>query len=60
MRAYLEKIKGQNFIPDSQEDFEVMLQTYLLENSLQYLNLELNQHPKRAMIPLRIIRTVIS
>ena len=60
MRAYLEKIKGHNFIPDSQEDFEVMLQTYLLENSLYHLNLELNQQPKRAIIPLHILRTVIS
>ncbi|HET7896841.1 MAG TPA: alpha-amylase, partial [Flavisolibacter sp.] len=60
MKAYLEKIKGHHFVPENQEDLEVMVQTYVLENSLHYFNLELQQHPKRAIIPLRIIRTVVS
>jgi maltose alpha-D-glucosyltransferase/alpha-amylase len=60
MKAYLDKVKGHNFLPDTQEDFEVLLQTFLLENSLYYLNLELEQNPRRAVIPLRIIQSIVS
>jgi maltose alpha-D-glucosyltransferase/alpha-amylase len=59
MRAYLEKVKSQNFIPDSEEDFEVMLETFQLENSLHFFNQELNHHPQKAVIPLRIIQAIL-
>lgn len=59
MKAYLDKIKGQNFVPESKEDFEVLLQTYLLENALQYLNSELIHNPKQAVIPLRILQSIV-
>ncbi|MDQ3278743.1 MAG: maltose alpha-D-glucosyltransferase [Bacteroidota bacterium] len=59
MKAYLDKVKGHNFVPETKEDFTILLQTYLVENALQYLNIELVQHPRQAVIPLRILRTVL-
>jgi maltose alpha-D-glucosyltransferase/alpha-amylase len=59
MRAYLDEIKGSGFIPEDQADFEVLIQTYLLENALHWFNYEVAHRPQRAVIPLRIIQTII-
>lgn len=58
MKAYLEEIKGTSFIPDDAADFEVLLQTFLLENALHWFNYEVAHRPERAVIPLRIIQTI--
>ena len=60
MKAYLDHVQGQNFVPDNTEDFEVLMQTYMLENALQFFSLELSQDPKQAIIPLRIIQSIAS
>ncbi len=60
MRAYLDKVKGTAIVPKASEDFEVLIQTFMLESALQFFNQELNYHPKRAMIPLRIIQTILA
>ncbi|HEV7333002.1 MAG TPA: maltose alpha-D-glucosyltransferase [Flavisolibacter sp.] len=59
LRAYLDKVEGHRFVPDTREDFEVLLQTYLLENALQYLNIELIKNPGQAVVPLRILQTIV-
>jgi maltose alpha-D-glucosyltransferase/alpha-amylase len=59
MRAYLDEIKGSGFIPEDEADFEVLIQTYLLENALHWFNYEVAHRPQRAVIPLRIIQTII-
>jgi maltose alpha-D-glucosyltransferase/alpha-amylase len=59
MNAYLEEIKGTGFIPDDAADFEVLMQSYLLENALHSFNYEVNNRPNRAVIPLRIIQMII-
>lgn len=59
MKAYLDEIKGSAFIPDDAKDFEVLLQTFLLENALHWLNYEVTLRPERVVIPLRIIETVV-
>jgi maltose alpha-D-glucosyltransferase/alpha-amylase len=59
MNAYLEEIKGAGFIPDDVADFEVLMQSYLLENALHSFNYEVNNRPHRAVIPLRIIQMII-
>jgi maltose alpha-D-glucosyltransferase/alpha-amylase len=60
IKAYIDKVRDGNFLPEEQEDLEVMLQTFLLENALRFFNQELNRDPKKAVIPLRIIKTVIN
>jgi maltose alpha-D-glucosyltransferase/alpha-amylase len=59
LKAYTDKVRESRFVPAEREDFEVLIQTLLLENALHYFNLELNRHPKRAIIPLRIIQTIL-
>jgi maltose alpha-D-glucosyltransferase/alpha-amylase len=59
LKAYMDKVREGNFIPEDKADFEVLIQTFLLENALRHLNTELNQQPEKALIPLRIIRSVM-
>lgn len=59
LRAYFDKVEGHRFVPEAKEDFAVLLQTYLLENALQYLNNELQKHPGQAAIPLRILQMIV-
>ncbi|RYF85293.1 MAG: alpha-amylase, partial [Chitinophagaceae bacterium] len=59
MRAYLEETKDAAFIPQEKEDFEILLQTFLLENALHWFNYELTLRPERVVIPLRIIQMIM-
>jgi maltose alpha-D-glucosyltransferase/alpha-amylase len=59
LKAYVDKVQGHRFVPDSKEDFEMLLQTYLIENALQFLNTELRTSPRQAVIPLRILQTIV-
>ncbi len=57
--AYLNTVKGNDFIPSDTQDFRVLLQTFLLEQTLFNLNHELTEHPDRAIIPLRIMQSIL-
>ncbi|WP_121354424.1 maltose alpha-D-glucosyltransferase [Flavisolibacter nicotianae] len=59
LKAYLEKINGSQVVPGNNDDLEILLQTYLLENALHLLNQELMHHPDRVMIPLRMLQMVL-
>ncbi len=59
MKAYLDEVKDTAFIPAETKDFEVLIQTFLLENALHWFNYEVAHRPHRAVIPLRIIQTII-
>lgn len=59
MKAYLDEVKGTAFIPDDAADFEVLIQTFLLENALHWFNYEVAHRPDRAVIPLRIMQTIL-
>jgi maltose alpha-D-glucosyltransferase/alpha-amylase len=55
----MDEVKGTAFIPDDAADFEVIIQTFLVENALHWFNYEVAHRPARAVIPLRIIQTII-
>jgi maltose alpha-D-glucosyltransferase/alpha-amylase len=59
LKAYTDKVKEGRFVPEERDDFKVLIQTFLLENTLHYFNLELARHPKQAIIPLRIMQTIL-
>ncbi|MGD5408118.1 hypothetical protein QUS89_22765, partial [Xanthomonas citri pv. citri] len=59
MKAYIEETKGTLFIPENPDDFQMLLQTFLLENALHWFNYEVAHRPDRVVIPLRIIQTVL-
>ena len=59
MKAYLDEAKDIGFVPEEKEDFEIIIQSFLLENALHWFNYELAHRPERVVIPLRIIQAVV-
>ncbi len=60
MQAYMDKARGQNFLPDTQEDMDLLLQIFILEKAIYELNYELNNRPDWVIIPIRGIRYIMS
>ena len=60
VKGYLDTIGDeQQYIPKDPEDADVMMQTYIIENSLHLLNYELNHRPEWVRVPLSILKKVI-
>lgn len=59
LKAYLDRVKDSDFVPDNEEDLQVLLQTFLLEKAIYELSYELNNRPGWVIIPLRGIRAVM-
>ncbi len=59
LNAYLDKTKGQSFIPSDENDFTVLMQTFLLEKAVYELNYELNNRPDWTIIPMKGIKYVM-
>ncbi|MGA0559759.1 maltose alpha-D-glucosyltransferase [Larkinella sp. VNQ87] len=59
LKAYLTTVQDQAFFPNDKADFQIMLETYLLERAIFDLNYELKNRPERALAPLRILKSVI-
>lgn len=60
MKSYLETVKGSSFIPDDKQDLSILLQTFLLEKAIFDLNHELNERPDWVMVPIRIIKSILT
>ena len=52
LRAYRETAAGAPFLPASDDQFEALLDTFLLDKALYELNYELNNRPTWVRIPL--------
>ncbi len=59
MKAYLDTIAGSAFIPENKKDFEMMIQTFMLETAIVNLNDELNNRPDWVRIPIRVIKAIL-
>lgn len=59
IHSYIEKAQGHNFLPNNQEDFDTLIQTFLLEKAVYELNYELNNRPNWTIIPMRGIQYVM-
>ncbi|QED37090.1 maltose alpha-D-glucosyltransferase [Antarcticibacterium arcticum] len=59
LQGYLEKVGKSNFIPEKQEDFTILMETFLLEKAVYEMNYELNNRPDWLLIPLRGIKSII-
>jgi maltose alpha-D-glucosyltransferase/alpha-amylase len=60
MKSYLETVKGSAFIPEDKQDLSILLQTFLLEKAIFDLNHELNERPDWVMVPIRIIKSILT
>ena len=58
--AYLDTVKQSDLIPKATEDLKVMLQNYLLEKALHALNYELLNRSNRVIIPLSMVKDILS
>ena len=59
VKAYLDTVAGSKFTPADKTDFRVMIQTFLLEKSLNDLNHALSNGFTSMVVPLRTIRSII-
>ncbi|MDT0685876.1 maltose alpha-D-glucosyltransferase [Autumnicola psychrophila] len=59
LEGYAENVGNNNFIPEDEEDFKILMDTFLLEKAVYELNYELNNRPDWVLIPLRGIKTII-
>lgn len=59
MQSYLDTVKGKDFIPEQEEDFAVLMETFLLEKAVYELNYELNNRPEWVIIPIRGIKSIL-
>lgn len=60
VKAYFETVAGSPFIPQNEEDLDILMQAYVLEKSIYELNYELNNRPDWVIIPLRGIRSIMN
>ncbi len=58
VNSYLENSKGTLFIPSDRQQFNNLLEIFLLERGLNELNKELDRRPDHAVIPIRLIKYV--
>ncbi|MCC9138382.1 maltose alpha-D-glucosyltransferase [Pontibacter silvestris] len=59
MHTYLGKTRGTGIVPASEEDFEILMQTFLLEKAIYELGYELNNRPDWVLIPIRGIKYIM-
>jgi maltose alpha-D-glucosyltransferase/alpha-amylase len=59
IRAYKERVKGSSLIPAQEQDFEMMLQYFLVQKALYSFNGYLKKDPHRLIIPQTILRSVL-
>jgi maltose alpha-D-glucosyltransferase/alpha-amylase len=55
----MEHTAGRNFIPKKKEDFDMLLQVFLLEKAVYELGYELNNRPDWVMIPIKGIKSIM-
>ena len=59
IKAYLNTVKGSQFVPKDKQDLHVLGQTLLLQKALYRFNSELNNRPDKVIIPLHLIAAII-
>jgi maltose alpha-D-glucosyltransferase/alpha-amylase len=59
MNAYLQTLNANLFIPNTKEDREMFMETYLLEKALYHFNYELSYRPSHLRVPMQIILTIL-
>ncbi|MHA6248311.1 maltose alpha-D-glucosyltransferase [Pontibacter sp. CAU 1760] len=59
MHNYLGKTNGSGIVPAKEEDFEILMHTFLLEKAIYELGYELNNRPDWVLIPIRGIKYIM-
>ncbi len=59
MKAYFETIQPTAILPKYRNDLDVLIETLMLEKALSYLNYDLVNRPEYAIVPIRIIQSIV-
>jgi len=59
LRAYLEKMKGAQALPQSEEELQIMLPAYLLSKAMHEIGDELKHRPDWLHVPLQGVLSLI-
>ncbi|GAA4322799.1 maltose alpha-D-glucosyltransferase [Pontixanthobacter gangjinensis] len=59
IKGYLDKAGKKDYIPKSQEDFKILMHTFLLEKALTELNYEIKHRQEWILIPIRGIKAIL-
>jgi maltose alpha-D-glucosyltransferase/alpha-amylase len=59
LQSYLKTTTGAVFIPKNSDDFQVMLEAYLLDKAVYEIGYELNNRPSWVLIPIRGIKHIL-
>ncbi len=59
IRAYKDKAKGSGLVPTRPEDFETMLQYFLVQRAITVFNAWMRRDPRRLIIPQTVLRSVL-
>ncbi|MDR5590136.1 maltose alpha-D-glucosyltransferase [Christiangramia sp. SM2212] len=59
IKGYFDKAGSKDYVPKDQEDFKILMHTFLLEKALIELNYEIENRPEWIIIPIRGIKAII-
>jgi maltose alpha-D-glucosyltransferase/alpha-amylase len=59
LKSYIKHLDGNHFIPEDQKDFEVLLNTFLIEKAVYELQWELDHRPDWVAVPLRGLKDLM-
>ena len=59
LQNYLDTTSGANFVPNNFDDFQVLLEAYLLDKAVYEIGYELNNRPDWVIIPIRGIKHIL-
>jgi maltose alpha-D-glucosyltransferase/alpha-amylase len=59
LQSYLAATDGADFIPSDENDFQVLLEAYLLDKAVYEIGYELNNRPTWVVIPIRGIKHIL-
>ncbi|MCA9401250.1 MAG: hypothetical protein KC713_06460, partial [Candidatus Omnitrophica bacterium] len=60
LHAYRDTVSGSGIVPKDDQDFNLLLDIYLLEKSIYELGYELNNRPEWISIPLKGVEYILS
>ena len=59
LQNYLETTAGATFVPNNFDDFQILLEAYLLDKAVYEIGYELNNRPDWVVIPIRGIKHIL-
>jgi maltose alpha-D-glucosyltransferase/alpha-amylase len=59
LQSYLKTTAGAIFVPKNSDDFQIMLEAYLLDKAVYEIGYELNHRPTWVVIPIRGIQHIL-